>query len=379
MLEDFKCRNLPCKYVPKPGDNIYICSGCTIGKHFRCEKCFREIQNCHEHDSKVSMLKFDPILTKLVWEHFTPPCNEDSEEKLRAEREAFEKSSQQEHQVNLKQAKEKHAQEIKTVVDKLNTQISNVNKLKTLGRNLKEKNEKYEKEVGEKTNEIEKLKEELKKAQESLAQKISAPCNKGQKREYFCSNSNKGCQEEFLTLKAHEKSCIFQEVPCPSVICKEVVTLKDVNDHMEQSHKMLKVNKEWNFEGAQKELNEIICCLSSYDQKFFPQVNVVDENLYFKVIMLGHQDNVIPFDVNMTFFLEDGKNILMKDRVYPVTENDKENNFLKVSLEKITQYYDAKSMELKCQPKIDFCLKIVNEKMDEIAKAKNENVESGMY
>ena len=34
-------------------------------------------------------------------------------------------------------------------------------------------------------------------------------------------------------------------------------------------------------------------------------------------------------------------------------------------------------MEMKCQPKIDFCLKIVNEKMDEIAKDKNTNVESG--
>ena len=48
-----------------------------------------------------------------------------------------------------------------------------VNKLKTLGRNLKEKNEKYEKEVGEKSSEIEKLKEEVKKAQESAAEKTT--------------------------------------------------------------------------------------------------------------------------------------------------------------------------------------------------------------
>merc|ERR1711894_517284 len=88
--------------------------------------------------------------------------------------------------------------------------------------------------------------------------------------------------------------------------------------------------------------------------------------------------NAIPFEVNVTFFLEDGRNISMKDHVYPVTENDKETEFSKVSLEKITKYFDAKSMELKCQPKIDFCLKIVNEKMDEIAKDKNENVESGV-
>ena len=93
--------------------------------------------------------------------------------------------------------------------------------------------------------------------------------------------------------------------------------------------------------------------------------------------MLDQQVNTIPFDINMTFFLENGRNISMKDHVFSVTENDKENKFSKVSLDKITEYFDAKSMELKYQPKIDFCLKIVNEKLDEIAKDKNQNVESG--
>ena len=201
--------------------------------------------------------------------------------------------------------------------------------------------------------------------------------------EGFCSNSKNGCQEEFIAQKVHEKSCIYQEVQCPSLNCKEVITFKDANDHMEQSHKMLKVDEEWNFEGtvegAETDLDEIICCFSSSDQKFFPQVNVMDEDLYFKVIMLGDQVNAIPFDVHMTFFLEDGKNILMKDRVYPITEKFSRKNVgcSKVSMEKIAQYFDAKSMMLKCQPKIDFCLKIVNEKMDEIAKDKNANVESG--
>ena len=93
--------------------------------------------------------------------------------------------------------------------------------------------------------------------------------------------------------------------------------------------------------------------------------------------MLDHEVNTIPFDVTMTFFLEDGKNILMKDRVFPVTKNDKKQDFSILSLKKVNEYFDAKSMEMKCQPKIDFCLKIVNEKMDEIAKDKNTNVESG--
>merc|ERR1712020_58426 len=82
------------------------------------------------------------------------------QQKLIAEKEGFEKS-QQEEKANSKQATEKHAQEIKTVVDKNNLLTTTVNKLKTLGRNLKEKNEKYEKEVEEKSSEIEKLKEEV--------------------------------------------------------------------------------------------------------------------------------------------------------------------------------------------------------------------------
>ena len=277
-LEDFICGAAHCHKIPKPGDKIYSCSACSDGHQYRCENCSINVCHYHTHGGRESALKFDPKLTKLVLEHFTPPCNE------------------------------------------------------------------------------------------------------SQKREYFCSNSMNGCQEEFLAQKAHEKSCIYQKIPCPSLNCKEVIAFKDVDDHMEQSHKMLKINKEMNFKGTLKDWPEshlLICCLSSYDQKFFPQIFVKDKNLHFKVIMLDHQVNTIPFDVNMTFFLEDGKNISMKNRVYPVTENGKKAEFSKVSLEHITQYFDSKSMELKCQPKINFCLKIINEKMDEIAKDKNENVESG--
>ena len=279
-LEDFRCNGgySGCRRPPKPGDKIYMCSGCIPDHGFRCEACVPSVQFAHTHGGiggSLTLLRFQPILTKLVSEHFTPTCDE------------------------------------------------------------------------------------------------------SQKRKFFCSNSKNGCQEEFLAQKAHENSCIYQKVPCPSLNCKEFITFNDVNNHMEQSHNMLKVNKEWNFEGTKKDLHEIICCLSNYDQKFFPQVFVKEKNLYFKVIMLDHQVNTIPFDVTMTFFLEDGKNILMKDRIYPVNENGKEAEFSKVSLEKITEYFDAKSMEWKCQPKIDFCLKIVNEKMDEIAKDKNAKVESG--
>ena len=285
-LEDLKCSSAglwgigggACGKIPNPGDKIYSCHECPQRYKYRCETCFTK-NGGHSHFGREKItLTFEPLLTKLVSEHFTLAC----------------------------------------------------------------------------------------------------VCDENQKCNYFCSNSKNSCEEEFLALKAHKKSCIYQQVPCPSMNCKEVIIFKDVNDHMEQSHKLLKVDKEWNFDRAEEDFNEIICCLSSYDQKFFPQVFVKDKNLHFKVIMLDHEVNTIPFDVTMTFFLEDGKNISMKDRVYPVTENDKENKFSKVLLEKITEYFDAKSLELKYQPKMDFCLKIVNEKMDEIAKDKNAAVESGV-
>ena len=279
-LEDFRCEGavlfggtfIDCGKIPKPGDKIYSCSAC-FPRAYRCQGC--SDPKIHRHGSRKSALQFEPNLSKLVSELFTPPCNESP------------------------------------------------------------------------------------------------------KREYFCSNSKKGCKEEFLAQKAHEKSCIYQEVPCPSLDCKEIMTFKGVDDHMKQCHKMLEVNKEWNFEGTEKDLNETICCLSSYGEKFFSQVFVKDKNLHFKVIILNHQVNAIPFDVIMTFFLENGKNISMKDCIYPVTKNDKQQFFSNILLEKVTEYFDVKSMEMKCQPKIDFCLKVVNEKLDDIAKDKKENVKSG--
>ena len=285
-LEDLRCGH--CKKIPIPGDKIYSCSLCPRNRRYRCEACisppvFNRLEprlEPHHHglnffqSPSFSTMRFEPILTKLVLENFTP------------------------------------------------------------------------------------------------------------RREYFCSSSKNGClekftREEFLVQKAHEKSCIYQDVPCPSVDCNEDIALNDVDNHMENRHRMLKVVEHWHFSGIGKDLDEIICCLSSYDQKFFPQVYVEDGDLHFKVIILGQQVNAIPFDVSMTFFLGDGKNISMKDRVFPVTENDKKQDFSILSLKKVNEYFDAKSMEMKCQPKIDFCLKIVNEKMDEIAKEKNQNVESG--
>ena len=67
---------------------------------------------------------------------------------------------------------------------------------------------------------------------------------------FICSHSENGCQEEFLAQKAHEKACIYQKVSCPSMDCKESVIFKDMDVHLDQAHKIEKVNDEWNFEGT---------------------------------------------------------------------------------------------------------------------------------
>ena len=119
---------------------------------------------------------------------------------------------------------------------------------------------------------------------------------------FQCHYSSNGCGEEFMAKKAHEFACIFQKVPCPAKICNESILFKDVYFHVDQTHNMLKINKEWDFDGSKEDLLQTICCLTSYKQQFFPKFYVKGDLLYYKIIMLGHQDTVNPFKVCINFF-----------------------------------------------------------------------------
>ena len=94
--------------------------------------------------------------------------------------------------------------------------------------------------------------------------------------------------------------------------------------------------------------------------------------------MLGLQEEAIPFKVSITFFLENGDNLKIEDKVYPITEG--KDSFLETSmnchLKKLTKYYDAKTRRLIIPTKIDFSLKIISPKLDEIAK--DQHFESGI-
>ena len=138
-------------------------------------------------------------------------------------------------------------------------------------------------------------------------------------------------------------------------------------------------NKELNFEGTKRELFNQFFCVNAYDHQFYPQFKEVNNCLNIRTLMLGLQEEAIPFKVSITFFLENGDNLKIEDKVYPITEG--KDSFLETSmnchLKKLTKYYDAKTRRLIIPTKIDFSLKIISPKLDEIAK--DQHFESGMY
>ena len=137
-------------------------------------------------------------------------------------------------------------------------------------------------------------------------------------------------------------------------------------------------NKELNFEGTKRELFNQFFCVNAYDHQFYPQFKEVNNCLNIRTLMLGLQEEAIPFKVSITFFLENGDNLKIEDKVYPITEE--KDSFLETSmnchLKKLTKYYDAKTRRLIIPTKIDFSLKIISPKLDEIAK--DQHFESGI-
>ena len=85
---------------------------------------------------------------------------------------------------------------------------------------------------------------------------------------HLCIMSKNGCGEELdvKKLEDHEKYCPFQNVPCPVISCTQSIVFKDTQKHLDETHKYLKVDDEWEFEGTQEELVQNVCCLSSYGQ-----------------------------------------------------------------------------------------------------------------
>ena len=138
--------------------------------------------------------------------------------------------------------------------------------------------------------------------------------------------------------------------------------------------------KEWDFEGTKEELLASFCSLNAYNRQFYPQFKEVNGCLIFRTLMLGFQEETIPFQVSITFFHENDKPLPTHgDIVYPITKE--KDTIFKTSasyhLDKLTEYYDTETREFKKKSKIIFNMKIISPKLDDIAK--DQHVESGNF
>ena len=79
-------------------------------------------------------------------------------------------------------------------------------------------------------------------------------------------------------------------------------------------------NKELNYEGTKEELFDRFFCLNAYDRQFFPQFKEVNNYLVVRTMILGFQEEAIPFKVTVTFYLENGENFEIKDKVFSITK-----------------------------------------------------------
>ena len=90
----------------------------------------------------------------------------------------------------------------------------------------------------------------------------------------------------------------------------------------------------WDFEGTVHELVESFCCLNAYNHQFYPQFQYDENNdnfIAFRTVMLGFQEDTIPFQVTVTFYQENDKKITTTEEiVYPITK-PVDNTFFETS------------------------------------------------
>ena len=103
--------------------------------------------------------------------------------------------------------------------------------------------------------------------------------------------SKNGCGEELDVKKLgdHEKYCPFQNVQCPVISCTQSIVFNDAQKHLDETHKCLKVDDDWEFKGTQEEMIQNVCCLSSHGRQFFVQFQMYEKECG-GVWKCGHQN-----------------------------------------------------------------------------------------
>ena len=199
---------------------------------------------------------------------------------------------------------------------------------------------------------------------------------------YNCVYLKNGCQEELeaKSLEAHERTCLLRDVTCPKLACNRKFAFNGILDHYQSIHS---ITKAWEsvmkFKGSLEDLKKNNSILNCYGRPFYPQFHVKGSVLHVWVVGHGDRTEISSFDYALEFYVNE-KKFVLPDTVKAI-DTDKNlltsgQSGLMVPVKNLTQYYDVQSEEFKNQGFIEIQVKVVSEKLDEIAK--DENVESGV-
>ena len=200
---------------------------------------------------------------------------------------------------------------------------------------------------------------------------------------WHCIFHKNGCTEELEAkdLNAHEEICLFRDVTCPTypkLGCNMKIPFNGIVDHYKEKHTDLKIiDNVLEFKGSFEDLKKSTFILNSYGKPFFPQFKVTDMILLFWVIGHGDQAEINSFELFIKFFLDGKPKLGLFDSVKGINvDHNMLTLGLMVPVKRLTRYYDVESNEFKDQTFIEFQMEIVSEKLDEVAKDKNN--ESGI-
>ena len=201
---------------------------------------------------------------------------------------------------------------------------------------------------------------------------------------WHCIFHKNGCTEELEAkdLNAHEEICLFRDVTCPKLGCNMKIPFNGIVDHYQEKHTDLKIiDNVLDFKGSLEDLTKSTFILNSYGMPFFPQFKVTDKMvLNFWVFGHGAQAEINSFDLFIKFFLNGQPRFGSFDSVKGINVDHDMltlgQSCMMVPVKRLTQYYDVESNEFKDQECIEFQMEIMSEKLDEVAKDKNN--ESGI-
>ena len=211
-------------------------------------------------------------------------------------------------------------------------------------------------------------------------------------KSWNCKFHKFGCCKEFEAekLEAHEEICLLREVDCPKVFCRDSFPFSGILDHYQEKHSDVKINDEvLEFKGTIEDLKNSTFILNSYGKPFFPQFFIEGKDfednyeaaLYIWVFGHGDRAEINLFEMSIKFFVNGKPKISLTCPVRS-TEFDDEYDLccghgsMYFRGSNLIQYYDVQTNDFQEQDFIEFQMKIVSEKLDEIKK--DENVESGV-